>query len=254
MAINVNNVYQTVLLILNKEQRGYITPNEFNKTATQVQLDIFEQYFDDLNQQLRVPQVDIDYADRQSSIDEKLATFKGIGSCTYSAGSFSLPTLDDISGLQIVYNDAPASSNQVSFYKLGAVTYEPTNTDPVELQRLQRFDFYNIQKSQLTKSTTSFPTYLYEGGKITVRPTSIQSDVVASFIRKPKDVVWGYTVGGLGQYVYNSTTSQSFELLPSEQVEVVLRILQYSGIVIRDPQIVQAAASEIAQNEINQKS
>jgi len=254
MAINVNNVYQTVLLILNKEQRGYMTPNEFNKTATQVQLDIFEQYFDDLNQQLRVPQVDIDYADRQSSIDEKLATFKGIGSCTYSAGSFSLPTLDDISGLQIIYNDAPASSNQVSFYKLGAVTYEPTNTDPVELQRLQRFDFYNIQKSQLTKSTTSFPTYLYEGGKITVRPTSIQGDIVASFVRKPKDVVWGYTVGSLGQYTYSSTASQSFELLPSEQVEVILRILQYSGIIIRDPQIVQAAASEIAQNEMNQKS
>jgi len=254
MAINVNNVYQTVLLILNKEQRGYMTPNEFNKTATQVQLDIFEQYFDDLNQQLRVPQVDIDYADRQSSIDEKLATFKGIGSCTYSAGSFSLPTLDDISGLTIIYNDAPASSDQVSFYKLGAVTYEPTNTDPIELQRLQRFDFYNIQKSQLTKSTTSFPTYLYEGGKITVRPTSIQSDIVASFVRKPKDVVWGYTVGSLGQYTYNSTTSTSFELLPSEQVEVILRILQYSGIVIRDPQIVQAAASEIAQNEMNQKS
>ena len=231
-----------------------MTPNEFNKTATQVQLDIFEQYFDDLNQQLRVPQVDIDYADRQSSIDEKLATFKGIGSCTYSAGSFSLPTLDDISGLTIIYNDAPASSDQVSFYKLGAVTYEPTNTDPVELQRLQRFDFYNIQKSQLTKSTTSFPTYLYEGGKITVRPISIQSDIVASFVRKPKDVVWGYTVGSLGQYTYSSTTSQSFELLPSEQVEVVLRILQYSGIVIRDPQIVQAAASEIAQNEMNQKS
>jgi len=52
MAINVNTVYQTVLLILNKEQRGYITPDEFNKTATQVQLDIFEQYFDNLNQQV----------------------------------------------------------------------------------------------------------------------------------------------------------------------------------------------------------
>ena len=40
MAINVNTVYQTVLLILNKEQRGYITPNEFNKIATQVQLEM----------------------------------------------------------------------------------------------------------------------------------------------------------------------------------------------------------------------
>ena len=31
MAINVNTVYTTVLTILNKEQRGYLTPDEFNK-------------------------------------------------------------------------------------------------------------------------------------------------------------------------------------------------------------------------------
>ena len=49
MAINVNTVYQTVLSILNKEQRGYLTPDEFNKTTTQVQLDIFEKYFDDFS-------------------------------------------------------------------------------------------------------------------------------------------------------------------------------------------------------------
>ena len=30
MAINVNTVYQTVLSILNKEQRGLLTPEEFN--------------------------------------------------------------------------------------------------------------------------------------------------------------------------------------------------------------------------------
>ena len=44
MAINVNTVYQTVLMILNKEQRGYMTPTEFNTVATQVQLEIFEKY------------------------------------------------------------------------------------------------------------------------------------------------------------------------------------------------------------------
>ena len=33
MAINVNTVYKTVLLILNKEERGYVTPDEFNKIA-----------------------------------------------------------------------------------------------------------------------------------------------------------------------------------------------------------------------------
>ena len=69
MAINVNTVYTTVLSILNKEQRGYITPEEFNKLGTQVQLEIFENYFEDLNQQLRVPQADSEYANRQKNID-----------------------------------------------------------------------------------------------------------------------------------------------------------------------------------------
>ena len=49
MAINVNDVYQTVLFILNKEQRGSMTPQEFSSIATQVQLEIFDKYFEDLN-------------------------------------------------------------------------------------------------------------------------------------------------------------------------------------------------------------
>ena len=84
MAINVDTVYKTVLLILNKEQRGYVTPNEFNKIGTQVQLEIFEKYFEDLNQQLRVPQADSEYADRQKNIDNNISIFKTIGNCIYN--------------------------------------------------------------------------------------------------------------------------------------------------------------------------
>ncbi len=72
MAINVNTVYQTVLLILNKEQRGYMTPTEFNSVATQVQLEIFEKYFDDLNQQLRVPQADTDSIENNTMANDNL--------------------------------------------------------------------------------------------------------------------------------------------------------------------------------------
>jgi len=63
MAINVDKVYKTVLLIINKEQRGYLTPDEFNKIATQVQLEIFESYFETLNQQMRLPQNESEYGD-----------------------------------------------------------------------------------------------------------------------------------------------------------------------------------------------
>ena len=64
MAVNVDIVYKTVLLILNQQQRGYMTPDEFNKVGTQVQLTMFEGYASDLNQQYRLPDNDTEYADR----------------------------------------------------------------------------------------------------------------------------------------------------------------------------------------------
>ena len=76
MAINVNTVYRTVLLILNKEQRGYLTPDEFNKIASQVQLEIFRSYIDDYNQLSRTQQPEATYADRISLLQEKISIFE----------------------------------------------------------------------------------------------------------------------------------------------------------------------------------
>ena len=251
MAINVDKVYKTVLLILNKEQRGYMTPDEFNKTATKVQLDIFEQYFDDLNQQLRVTQADFDYSNRQTDIDDKIETFKCIGDCIFNAGSdrFELPGTDDLTAKDIVYDDDPAA-NEFAFYRLGTVTY-----DGVEIQRLQRNEFYNIDKSDLTIPTKNFPVYLYESGKLNIKPITIDDDVKTTFLRKPKNVIWNFNIPvGQNYYEFTTTGSQNFELHSSEQVDVITRILLYAGVVVKDYQIVQLASKEIQQNEINQKS
>ena len=43
--VNIDNVYNTVLVITNKDNRGYITPEEFNRLANQAQNEIFESYF-----------------------------------------------------------------------------------------------------------------------------------------------------------------------------------------------------------------
>jgi hypothetical protein len=241
MAINVNTVYQTVLMILNKEQRGYMTPTEFNTVATQVQLEIFEKYFDDLNQQLRVPQADTDYADRQENLDEKLAIFKTFGDAIYTTigglSYFVLPTADTY-------------GNLVSFYRLGNVLYN----DEKVVQRLDRHEFYYANQSRLTKPSTLNPAYLYENQKLFVKPTSIIDKIKVDYIRKPNNVEWTFTTGNLGQYQNNSLTSVDFELHQSEQTEVVLKVLLYAGIVIRDPQIVQAAAAQVQADEANKKS
>jgi hypothetical protein len=249
MAINVNTVYQTVLMILNKEQRGYMTPTEFNTVATQVQLEIFEKYFDDINQQLRIPQADTDYADRQENIDEKLAIFKTFGDAVYTTvgglSYFVLPTSD-------TYGDV------VSFYRLGNVLYN----DQKVVQRLDRHEFYYANQSRLTKPSTINPAYLYENQKLFVKPTTITNKIKVDYIRKPSNIVWGFTPGVVGQYVWNDTIyslsnptgSTNFEIHESEQTEVILKILLYSGIIIRDPEIVQTAAALVQADETNKKS
>ena len=72
MAVNVNTVYQRVLAITNKEQRGYITSQEFNTFANQVQLDILEQYFYDLNQFSRGNLRSEEYADMTKYLEQKI--------------------------------------------------------------------------------------------------------------------------------------------------------------------------------------
>tara|TARA_R100001198_G_C5225559_1_gene206271 strand:- start:501 stop:1283 length:783 start_codon:yes stop_codon:yes gene_type:complete len=258
MAINVNTVYTTVLSILNKEQRGYLTPYEFNQAATQVQLDIFENYFKNLDKQLRIPQNEFDYSNPIENIDDELSTFKCLGSCAYQSSlRFILPTVDSLTSTDIVYDDAPAA-NEFAFYRLGTVTFG--SNKPVEVERLQRDYFYNIDRSDLTAPSVNYPVYLYENKELTIKPggaSGITANVEASFIRKPKNVVWAYSVNSsLGNYVYQpsstgtgiipTTGSVDFEISSNYQTEVILEILKYAGVVIRDPQIVQAAAQELA--------
>lgn len=230
MAISVDTVYKTVLLILNKEQRGYMTPDEFNKIATQVQLETFENYFESLNQQLRVPDNDSEYADRVKNIDEKIAIFKKYVTATYSTDHFTLPT---------------------DLYRLGTVVYK----DDTEAQLIQRNDLLYVNQSPLTKPTEKYPLYLYEDNKLYLKPASINSNISVSYVKKPADVVWNFTIPeGQNYYAYDAANSTDFELDVSEQPEVIIKVLLYAGVVVKDYQIVQLAAQEIQSEEINQKS
>lgn len=231
MAINVDLVYKTVLLILNQQQRGYITPDEFNKVGDQVQQGIFEKYASDLNQQLRIPENDSEYANRVTNLEEKLEHFKLIAAPTFAVDHFTTGSLPD-------------------FYRLGSVIYKDTTL----VQMVERNDFYLIQKSPLTAATTSQPIFLYEQNKLFVSPSTITTEIKVSYLKKPAQINWGYSIGSLGQYLYNSSSSVNFELHASEQVDVITGILLYSGVIIQDPAIIQVASQKIQQEDINEKS
>ena len=68
-----------------------------------------------------------------------------------------------------------------------------------------------------------------------------------NYIKKPVDVYWGYTMIN-DEALYNPTASINFELHAAEETELVLKILSLAGVVIRDPQLYQIAATEEAKN------
>ena len=231
MAISVDTVYKTVLLILNKEQRGYMTPDEFNKIATQVQLETFENYFESLNQQLRVPDNDSEYADRIKNIDEKIAIFKEYEARTYDTGGYF--TLPD------------------NLYRLGTVIYK----DEIEAQLVQRNDLLYVNQSPLTKPTEQYPLYLYEDNKLYLKPVTINSSISVSYVRKPLDVIWNFEIpSGQNYYQYVASGSQDFELDVSEQPEIIIKVLLYAGVVVKDYNLVNLAAQQVQAEQINQKS
>ena len=76
--VNIDTVYQIVLALANKEQRGYITPQDFNLFANQAQMEIFEQYFYDVNLARGGQGNDTVYADIDDMLEEKLQIFERI--------------------------------------------------------------------------------------------------------------------------------------------------------------------------------
>jgi len=192
MAISVDTVYKTVLLILNKEQRGYITPDEFNKVATQVQLEIFEKYFEDLNKQWRVPDNETEYADRIKNLEEKIAIFKRT-----STPTTTIPPVPNTSPITI-------SDKSIDFYKLGTVIYTGVNSIDKEVQRVQPNDLLYINMSPLTKPSANYPIYVLKNGEIITTPQL--SNITFTYLKKPTNPRWGYLVDSTtGGYIYDDT-------------------------------------------------
>ena len=234
MAVYIDTVYQRVLSIANKEQRGYITPQEFNLLANQAQLEIFEQYFHDINQFGRLPGNKTEYSDMIDNINEKLKPFQNYQTAM-SVSSSSIGVLDS------------------NLHKLGKVTYNQatgtgsTGTFHIEIEEIDQGQFAEIQLSPLTRATIDRPYYVRKTAtQILLFPAASfasSGNVFYNWIDKPAKVEWTYTVVN-GEALYNSTNVVDFELHASEETKLVIKILELAGIVIKDPNLYQLVDKE----------
>ena len=137
--VSVDNVYQKVLALANKEQRGYITPQEFNLLADQAQMDIFEQYFYDLEQFQRRTD------GTEELIEDKIAIFKE-GPNAIGGDTYDLSNLTD------------AITGKDNLHKIIQITRSSGDNVRVA-EKIEHEDYNLLQVSPLTRATDTRPVF-----------------------------------------------------------------------------------------------
>ena len=263
-SISIDTVYQRVLALANKEQRGYITPQEFNLHANQAQLDIFEQYFYDLAAKVNLNKRDEaqqspgsnnplepDFGDTVNIIREKLSIYQGTDvALTYDATNraFFMPALSH------------------TIYRTGRMYYSGTGGSRIPLKRIEYYTLPMLEELYVAKQNSrwhsvdpaeyyytentdgSFSLYREDTGQ-TPLTTGLNIEVISG---PPAPVNWGYVVVN-EKALYDSSTSTDFNLHRSEETNLVIKILELAGITINKPGLVQIASNEEAQNDAQTK-
>jgi len=235
----INEVRNTVLSILAKDNRGYITPFEFNLYAKQAQLEVFERYIylysnAIIKQNARMHGEG--YADVPKKLSEVLDTFYKVDTLTYITPYFEAPS-DSYFIQKLVLNGSK------------------------EIEKVSHPKVLYLLASNLTAPSVAYPVYtlMDNDGTTTSRsnfmvyPDTIITNVDAHYLRYPKEPKWTYTsVGGDPLFNQSALDYQDFEMPMSDFSDLVVKILQYAGVSIREQEVIAAAKTEELQ-EIQQK-
>lgn len=234
MAISIDTVYQRVLALANKEQRGYVTPQEFNLMANQAQVSIFESYFYDMSQRAKID-ANGSTVEQGGNISEliakKLDPFTAITALTSSGTTFP-PNY----ATGKIFTASPSSGLQ---------------QECVEITTQELNNFYNSPRHRgyhhnfgsnpvFVKSPINGEDVRVYGGIDGAQQTS---GITCETINKPASVDWGYVVVN-EQALYNSNTSTNFTLHDSEEDTLVFKILELAGIIINKPGLTQIASGK----------
>ena len=248
MAVSIDTVYQKVLALANKEQRGYITPQEFNLMADRAQMEIYDSYFHDVKTAYNKISNNSKYSDELEMLDEKLSPFLNINTDTINADA-SIPTVSLPSTL---YYLKAVSISKVSSSDVSAEGYSSGETF---FHEIDRRDFLNISGHPLLAPTGTRPVFVrIPANTIEISPTpTINVTIKFYFYKTPATPSWGYVVvNGRALHNNSATYTTDFELHPSEEENLVNKILQYSGIIMQKTGLIEAAMTEIAQKKQSQ--
>ena len=219
--INVDSVYQTVQALANKEQRGYLTPQEFNLLANQAQQDIFEQYIYDLGAHTAQAEDMHTMGDAINILYGKLEPW-----LTLNATVVNGTTLP------------PDSRNGKIFAN--------KNGQRRTLRKMPKDEIRNLRGSNWHRAGFDETVY-FEDGHNRIQVWSGTGQLTSgitceSITGAPGLVFWGYVIVNEVP-MYNPSASSNFEIHSNDQPDLVNKILALAGISIEDEQLTSIASN-----------
>ena len=243
--VNIDTVYQRVLALANKEQRGYVTPQEFNLLANQAQMQIFEAYFYTKNARKRLD-AESDTVNDETNIDELIGK---------QLGPFL--SVQNVDGGTMYPDTVTVGSETPIVFQTGRVFYNNQECTRVDISEA-RFANTSIRHRTALSKRPIFSDSNLSNEDIRVYAGGVNhqaSGVTAECFRAPIRVQWAYVVVN-GKALYNSSDGslQNFELHRSEEDTLVNKILELAGIVIAKPGLAQLAGQKRADEVTMQNS
>ena len=255
--VSIDTVYQRVLTLANKEQRGYITPQEFNLLANQAQMEIFEQYFGDLVVYNKNPGNTQEFSDPLSVLYEKIGEFDvDQDNAWIEANMLGAPTMSIPWDLIYKFGTVRVNNNQVEL--VNGKDFDAAQMSPLTAPSITRpigninafglrvaigADRFAVTNAAFLAAQVVDPTLTVEG----FLPNVI-TDMSISYTMRPPDVQWAYVVVN-DKALYNDNISVDFQLHASEETELVYKILKLAGVNLKAAEIVQVGQTLEATNK-----
>lgn len=234
----INSIRTTVLAILNKNNFGYVSPEDFNLFAKQAQLDIFESYFSNYNKAItneNTRRAGSDIGNMSKMIAEAVGTFtrEEVVLVRDVDNKYFLPSL--------------ATTGDDYYYVRSMSVFDASGNFLSYAERVELSKIRTLLASPLTSPTFLWPYYTQDGDRVSMYPTTIDQDglVKCTYVRYPKDPKWTYNnIGGSPIFNQSALDYQDIELPIEDETRLVIKILQYAGISIREGEVYNFAKGE----------
>jgi len=237
--MTIDEVYKLVQVFANKEQRGFISPSDFNLLAKQAELELYNKRLSIIKQKSPTRKSQGLYAENLSPelARQDIATFLTRSEINTSE------KLTPYLGVTVA-----VTSDYVESMFINTDEHHDISTN-VPLDIVEPKDINQILRSSLVKPSIEYPIALLgsEGGTskvFSVFPDTI-TRVIAYHYRNNNTPKWSY-VTVAGKPVHDSSSSNEFKISSRCHGEIVVKILEYLGVSIREADVVQyAQASEL---------